>query len=181
MSGESFRIIRWFVMRDLKRRNASLPAWKMLGDAGFEVFTPLQEVLTVRGGIRKRILTPYIQDLLFVHSNRTTLDPVVEKTPTLQYRYAKGQGYMEPMVVPDRQMDDFIRAVRSGSAHKYMSPSEVTPAMLGRAIRVIGGPLDGMEGNLLSIRGSGKKRLYVQIPNLVAAAVEVSPEFIQVL
>ena len=40
----------WYVMRDLKRRNAKNPAYSMLEDAGFEVFTPMKwEVCTSRG------------------------------------------------------------------------------------------------------------------------------------
>lgn len=32
---------QWFVMRDLKRANAKLPAYKQLEEAGFRVFTPM--------------------------------------------------------------------------------------------------------------------------------------------
>ena len=32
---------QWFVMRDLKRRNAKLPAYQQLADSGMEVFTPM--------------------------------------------------------------------------------------------------------------------------------------------
>lgn len=37
------------------------------------------------------------------------------------------------------------------------------------------------EGNLLFIRGSRKKRLIVEIPGFLTAAVEVDPEFITLL
>ena len=49
------------------------------------------------------------------------------------------------------------------------------------AVRIVGGPLDGYEGRLLSVRGSRVKRLLVDIPNLLVAGVEVQPEYIQVL
>lgn len=32
----------WFVMRDLKRVNAKLPAYKLLRNSEFEVFTPMK-------------------------------------------------------------------------------------------------------------------------------------------
>ena len=44
-----------------------------------------------------------------------------------------------------------------------------------------GEPLDGYEGRLLSIRGSRVKRLIVEIPGLLVAAVEVDPEYIRLL
>ena len=53
--------------------------------------------------------------------------------------------------------------------------------MYGRMIRIEGGPLDGYEGRLLSIRGSRVKRLIVEIPGLLVAAVEGDPEYIRLL
>ena len=64
---------------------------------------------------------------------------------------------------------------------RYFLVEELTPAMYGRMIRIEGGPLDGYEGRLLSIRGSRVKRLIVEIPGLLVAAVEVDPEYIRLL
>ena len=61
--------ICWFVMRDLKRTNAKLPAYKLLEDEHFEVFTPMKERLSIRGGKRVREKVPFIQDLFFVHDS----------------------------------------------------------------------------------------------------------------
>ena len=57
----------WYVMRDLKRANAKLPAYKQLLNEHFEVFTPMKEQLSVHGGKRTREEVPFIQDLLLVH------------------------------------------------------------------------------------------------------------------
>ena len=53
--------------------------------------------------------------------------------------------------------------------------------MGGRTVRIVGGPLDGYEGRLLSVRGSKVRRLLVEIPNLITAGIEVAPEFIRVM
>ena len=53
--------------------------------------------------------------------------------------------------------------------------------MVGRAVRIIGGPLDGYEGNLLSVRGSRTKRLIVELPEFFSAGVEVDPEYIELV
>ena len=47
---------------------------------------------------------------------------------------------------------------------KYYLPEEITPEMHNRPIRIVGGPLDGYEGTLLTTRGSKVKRLLVEIP-----------------
>lgn len=171
----------WYVMRDLKRFNAKLPAYKQLQTEDVEVFTPMRWKLTVKLGKRIREKVPFIQDLLFVHDTRKHLDAFVEKIPTLQYRYQKGAGYCEPMIVPDSDMDRFIYAVNGMDLPRYYLPEELTPSMFGRKIRIIGGYLDGYEGYLLTTRGSRVKRLLVDLPNWITAAVEVNPEFIQLL
>lgn len=173
---------RWFVMRDLKRPNSKSPAYRYLADDGFEVFTPMKwKLITNRkDGSRTRVEVPFIQDLLFVHSQRQSLDPVVNRINTLQYRYVKGGKFQEPMVVRDDDMERFIKAVKVGDKPQYYSPEEITPDMCGKHIRIEGGPLDGCEGSLLEIRGSKNKRLLVSIPNLLTVAVEVSPEYISV-
>ena len=171
----------WYVMRDLKRPNAKEPAYKLLTDKQFRVFTPMQWRLAVRQGKRIRELQPFIRDLLFVHESRQRLDPVVRQTPTLQYRFAVGKKYCEPMTVPEKDMERFILATQATDSPVYYLPEEITPAMHGRRIRVVGGVLDGYEGKLLTTRGSKVKRLLVELPNFLAVGVEVSPEYIQVI
>lgn len=169
---------RWFVLRDFRRSNANIPAYQQLTDAGFDVFTPLKWVVTTRRGEKIRRQLPIIPDMLFVRSTRAMLDAEVDHTPTLQYRYVRGKQ-ATPMVVRDVDMHRFMCAVNASADTRYYLPEEITAAMLGRRVRIVGGPLDGYVGNLLYIRGAHAKRLIVEIPGLITAAVEVSPEFIQ--
>ena len=123
---------------------------------------------------------PFIQDLLFVHETRRKLDAVVEKTPTLQYRWLRNT-WREPMVVADADMERFIRAVNATEFPRYYLPEEITPAMYGRNIRIVGGTLNGYQGSLLTTRGSKVKRLLVELKGFLAVGVEVNPEYIQLI
>ncbi len=182
---ETEREPQWFVMRDLKRANAKLPAFKQLEAAHLTVFTPKEWRLMEVRGKKERVEVPVMHDLLFVRDTRENLDPVVEGIPSLQYRWLRGK-YMTPMTVPYADMERFIRAVCLEDAtlplcKKYYRPEEVTPELCGHRIRVVGGPLDGYEGCLLTTRGSTAKRLLVELPGILSAGVEVSPEYIQVI
>lgn len=170
----------WFVMRDLKRPNALRPAYKELADGGFEVFTPLEWRVSVRHGHKVREEVPVLRDLLFVHSRREELDPFVSRVPTLQYRYVRG-AYRLPMTVPAHDMERFIRAAGASESPRYFLPGELTEAQCGRMVSIVGGPLDGYVGRLLSVRGSKSRRLIVGLPGILMAAVEVDPEYIRVL
>ena len=171
---------RWYALRDLSRSNAKAPAYKQLAGMGFELFTPMTRRLVVVRGRRISREVPFMPDLLFVHASRETLDPVVLKTDHLQYRYLRG-GYCQPMVVPDADMERFIRAVRASDLPRYFRSDELTPAMYGKPVRIVGGPLDGCEGHVLALRGTKHKRLLISIPNFLTVAVEVQPELIQLL
>lgn len=172
---------QWFVLRDLKRRNSNSLAIHDLGKAGLKVFTPMTQIIMTIGGRKQRRDVPVIQDLLFVHESKETIDPFVEKYRTLQYRYLFGKTKDEPMTVRDDEMEKFIYAVRHTESPIYYEPGELTAAMYGKKVRIMGGMLDKYEGRLLSVKGMRKRRLIVELPGFITAAVEVEPDFIQVV
>ncbi|MDD7454638.1 MAG: UpxY family transcription antiterminator [Bacteroidales bacterium] len=173
--------IQWFFLRDLKRPNAKEHAFQTLSQRGFEVFTPMKIETRNVGGKRVRMVLPYINDMLFVHSQKNVLDEIIAKTPTLQYRYVTGRKYCEPLTIRDEDMEKFITAVKYLDKPRYYLPQEITSGMRGRRIRIIDGPMVGYEGQLLSVKGSRKKRLIVEIPSCIAVAVEITPECIEVI
>lgn len=173
---------QWFVLRDLKRPNSNTPAYKVLPELGVEIFTPMRWVLkdNPKGG-KTRLYLPYIPSLLFAKALRSELDEIVGKTETLQYRFVKGAPQNTPMVVPAEEMTRFIKAVASSQNCTYYTPDEISSEMIGRDVMIKGGPLDGSVGKLLKMRGSKKKRLIVDLRGLIVAAVEVAPEYIQIV
>lgn len=171
---------QWFVMRDLTRSNAKLPAYRMLQAEKIKYFTPMTWKLFTRNGRQHREKMPCLHDLIFVYDTRKNIDPLVEKFPTFQYRYLRKTNRL-PMTVRKEEMEHFIKAVESVELPFYYRPEEITPDMYNRRIRIIGGQLDGYEGHLLSKRGSKMKRLLVELPMWLAASVEVEPEYIQLI
>lgn len=163
-----------------KRGNAKQPAYKLLGELKIRFFTPMVWKLRIRQGKRVRQQVPFMPDLLFVYDSRKVLDPLVEQIATLQYRFIKG-GNRQPMTVRNADMERFIRAVDAMNNPCFYTPEEINPDMLGKKVRIVGGLLDGYEGCLQKMQGSRIKRLFVELPNLLTATVEVQPEFIQVL
>lgn len=166
-------------MRDLSRRNSNRMAHHELRDAGLEVFTPMTEMLLTIRGKKQRREVPVIQDLLFVHESKVRLDAYVAKFPSLQYRYLFGRTANQPTVVREEDMMRFITAVNNTENTRYFMPGELLQTMYGRKVMIIGGLLDTYEGQLLSVKGMRTKRLIVEIPNLISAAVEVSPQYIR--
>lgn len=167
-------------MRDLKRVNAGQKAWKILEEKGFEVFTPTHWKVYNIQGRKVRKLIPVISDLLFVKSTRSQLDPEVNGCPTLQYRFIKN-GHGAVMTVRQDEMDRFRNAVREIDKVRFYTPEEIEKDKVGKNVTIIGGPLNGYEGKLLTVRGSKIKRLIVSLQNYVCAGVEVNPEYIRII
>lgn len=171
----------WFVLRDLKRANARVTGYDLLLSAGQAVFTPLKTVIQTTSAGKQRRQVPVIPDLLFVRALRSQLDPLIQAIPTLQYRWLRGAPFQTPMTVDKRSMERFIAAVTATEPTRYYSPGEITPDMYGKHVRIVGGPLDGHEGRLLKLKGLRKRHLLIELPNYLTAAIEVAPEFIQLL
>ena len=132
-------------MRDLKRRNSNVLSIHDLTEAGLEVFTPMTQMVMTIGGRRQRREVPVIQDLLFVHESKSVLDPYVDKYPRLQYRFVLGKSQNEPMTVREEDMKRFIHAVSNTDAPIYYKPGELTPAMYGKKVRIVGGILNNYD------------------------------------
>ncbi len=172
---------QWFVLRDFRKWNAKAPAYKALPKLGIKCFTPMHWIVATRRETKTREYVPVIQNLLFAYDTKEVLDPIVAKDSSLQFQYKRGAGSASPMTVPDSDMERFINAVSNDPSPVYFTIDELTPDMFGREIAITGGLLDGYQGKLLKAQGSKKKRLIVSIPNFMAAAVEVRPEFIRFL
>lgn len=116
---------QWFVLRDLTRPIAKLPGYMRVQQAGLEVFTPMKWVVGIVAGRKTRRKTPVIHDLLFVHATRDELDPLIDKTDTLQYRFIKGAAYRQPMTVRPGEMERFIAAATATDTLNITPPTNL--------------------------------------------------------
>ena len=71
---ESTEYAQWYVMRDLKRRNAKEPAYKKLQKTGIKVFVPLMEQITLQKGKKVRQEGTVLKELEFFNYYRTDFD-----------------------------------------------------------------------------------------------------------
>lgn len=171
-------IVRWYVLRFLYRNQ---PKVRMLfEDDGIETFSPMKWVCRIENGRHILKYDYAIWDLFFVHSSKKVIDPYVNRFENLQYKFISGGKQHNPMVVPEQQMNDFIAAVSSSRRPLYFAPHEINLSK-GERIRLIGGKLNGYEGIFMRVNGSKRRRLIVELPGTLCAAVEVETEYIEVL
>ena len=153
-----------------------------LEELGFACYVPMKQKQRRRGNKILRVIEPAISNLIFVYATKDEIQEVKRKFPRLQYHTYFENGRNVPIVVPQRQMENFIKATSvEGQELTYLTLDEID-LKEGTRISVIGGPLDGVEGVFMKVKGSRAKRLVVQLQVLsVFVAVEVSPDLIKIL
>lgn len=157
---------QWFAMRATYKREFT--AQEYLQGKGIEVFIPLKKEIKVIRGIKRKVIVPAINSLIFVKAQKEVLQQAKMGVEYLQYITRKAEGRNVPIVVPDRQMEQFIQVVQDDTIDKtFLSPDEVNLAV-GTKVRVHGGAFDGMEGTLVKIKGKRKKQFFIDIEGLVA-------------
>lgn len=147
---------------------------------GLQAFVPLTYVVKTNRGQKHRALVPAVSKMLFV---KGTLEEVKDYIQHAHYvvfiRKSTFSNKEDYLTVPTKAMEDFIAITENHEEHvTYFRPEEIS-LQEGDKIRIKGGFYDGREGIIMRIKGKRNKHLVVQIPGVLIAAIELSPEMIE--
>jgi ribosomal protein L24 len=131
-------------------------------------------------GHKLRRLAPAINELVFVYATSSAINDFKLSSKETVYWLTKPCGERrEKIIVPDKQMDDFIRITQQAEQSvTYFRPEELNLSK-GDHILIHGGPFDGVEGILMKVKGKRDKQLIVSIPDIAAAAVSIRPDIVE--
>ena len=173
----------WFVLK-MKVATSAVRMRDLLTAAHIDFFLPMTKSVAKRGGKEETVEKPLLFSYIFVRTTEPEADAFCRANHGITFlREHTPNGTMGPhLVIPDYQMDNFIRAVEQYTDDiPFVAP---TPEMLakGDRVRIIGGPFRGIEGILEARQGKDGGRVIVRVGDIVAIpTVEISPEFIEVL
>lgn len=122
-----------------------------LAAMGIECYLPVQSEIRQWSDRRKRVDCLVIPMMIFVH-----VTPQERPLPlSLQAvsRYMVLRGESTPAVIPDEQMDRFRFMLDYSPEAVEMCSAPLAP---GDAVKVIKGPLAGLEGELITVNGKSK-------------------------
>ena len=147
---------------------------------GLEAFVPLTYEVKTKKGQKYRALVPAMSRLLFVKGTLEEVKDYIQHAHYVVYiQKSTFSNKEEYLTVPNKAMEDFIAVTENHEAHvTYFRPEEIS-LQQGDRIRVKGGLYDGREGIIMRIKGKRNKHLIVQIPGMLVAAVELSPEIVE--
>ena len=147
---------------------------------GLEAFVPLTYEVKSRRGQKHRVLVPALSRLLFVKGTLDEVKDYIAQTHYVVYiQKSTFSNKEEYLTVPTKAMENFIATTENNEEHvTYFRPEEIS-LQEGDKIRIKGGLYDGREGVIMHIKGKRNKHLVVQIPGFLAAAVELTPEIVE--
>ena len=157
----------WYVLRITHGRE--LRVRDRLLVLGVEHFIPTQKTRGARG---RTVEKPLVNCLGFVRATqKDALDLIHFRG--VQADYMLDHATHRLMVVPDREMDDFRRVFD-------LSLEDITterPIALGSCVKVIKGPLTGVQGRVLG--EAGKWYVAVEILGMLYARARVPKSWLQ--
>lgn len=170
----------WYAMRVTYGRELKIQA-AMNGK--FETFIPKCYKTVERFGKRHYELTSCISNLLFVYGTKNQIEEERQKQAEIKndkkwHLLNFIMNHENKMItVSNKQMEDFIRV--SNLPAEELIPLDIREgeSLTGQRVKVIDGPLVGIEGFIKRIEGN--KRVVVTIDGMLATALKfISPSLL---
>lgn len=157
--------ICWFVART--RRGQELTIRDRLDGFGIQNFVPVSHTLRIRGGRKVKAVVPLIPNMVFLRATKSDACALANGHGLpLFYMVDRSTGRM--LVVPDRQMDNFIRVVTEEPGSVEIT--DFNP-VAGQRVRILSGKLAGVEGDVLWVEQD--TYVVVSVGQLISAKVKV--------
>ena len=140
---------KWYVayVRMHHERKAS----QKLEAMGIECFVPLREEIHQWSQRKKKVSVVLTPQMIFIHATEEERMRALTLSSISHYLVLRGEH--KPAVIPNSQMEHFIFMVNYSEECIHSLESPLTP---GQKVRVIKGPLTGLEGEFIEMEGKTK-------------------------
>lgn len=165
--------LRWFAARTKKDQELSLRS--SLEKLGVEHFIPTQFVIRQWKDRKRRIEVPLIRNLIFVRATKERACSLANDDGLHLY-YIKDLQTRSMLVVPDKQMDDFMFVLNLSPESLYLDDSAFT---IGARVQVVKGDFCGIEGELISL--PNRTYVVIRILDVLAVKVKVPKSYLHIL
>jgi transcription antitermination protein nusG len=152
--------------------NREKKVFERLTASGIEAFLPLQEEIHQWSDRRKKVQRVIIPMCIFVRVTYAERLQVLQLPSVNRFMVLRGES--TPAVVPETQMERFKFMLDYSEQAVEMCYEHLQP---GEQVKVVKGPLSGLEGELLTV--GGKSKVGVRIDILGVALVEIPVGFVK--
>ncbi|MFI3321305.1 MAG: UpxY family transcription antiterminator [Rikenellaceae bacterium] len=168
----------WYAMQTTYKRE--LKAKSFLDSLGIENFIPMMQSITRVVGKKKVVVKPAIHNLIFVKAELTLLNHIKSRLNFIHNILIENNGRLSPIIVPERQMEQFINVVRTSLDKVIYVDLSLARLEKGTKVKITAGQFEGYEGVLMKVKGARDKRVVLNIECVVAIAiVSIDAELIE--
>ena len=158
--------LHWYVAKTFRRERKIKERLEILG---IEHFIPFHKVVKQFGARRVAVEEPIVNGIIFIRYDFRGSIALVNDYG-FEMRYLRNRETRSLLVVPDKQMEDFIFLLSHCEDQiEFVSP-DLRP---GDRVRVTEGQFKGIEGELLRIKGH--KRVVIRLQDVAALATVYIP------
>jgi len=169
--------LRWWAMSATFNRSMQAQAFIATTDA--EAFVPTVLDVRVVRGKKVRVRRPAVSNLIFVRATEAAVQRIKDRLTYLHFLCNTEGGRNVRIIVPDKQMADFIAvAGETSSPEAYFDPSALN-LQSGDRVRIRGGAFDGVEGHFVKMQGRRRKMVVVSLPFAAVATLSFVPEMLE--
>ena len=165
----------WYPMRATYNRELRLKS--SFDELGIECFVPMKYEIDEDDTASKERLVPAIHNLIFVHSTQETITGLkMGKRDFAPLRYMmrhNADGETEIMTVPDREMDNFIKAASIHDRSLFFTDDSDYFSKIGKKVRITAGQFKDVVGVVKRIKKN--RCVVVRIQGIAAAVIANVP------
>ena len=151
------------------RVNQELLIKRKLDELGIENFLPQEEQVRETPVGRKKIRVLVIHGLIFIRTDKATSFSLINDH-SLNIVYLKDIEGRHSLIVPDKQMQDFMFLLDFSTGSVEVLNKGIKR---GDRVRVIKGPLQGLEGELVRLKNH--KRVIIRLDGVASIATSYIP------
>lgn len=175
---------QWFVLRVAYHHEQIAKDW--LAEVGITSYLPMHYVVKEINGRKKRVQKPLVPNLLFAQAAKEKIDLALASPDNsyLSYYYnhfkTNADGKNPPLVVRDKQMDDFIRLTSINSDHILFVDRSQCNFKNGDRVIITDGDFRGIEGRVARV--ARQQRVVVELDGIGCITTAYIPQaFIRVI
>ena len=170
----------WYVLRATYGRE--IKALEAIRSLGGVAYVPLHRTREERDGKLKKVLKPFVQQFVFLYSNKEVAYKFVNEVPELNYLTfyynhfdVANTGYNPPLTIPFNKMSNFIRLTSLEDEHVEVITNKHVVFKNDEMVRITDGKFKGIVGKVARI--DRNNRVVVTIENVCMIATAFVPKY----
>ena len=172
----------WYVLRATYGRE--IKALEAIRSLGGVAYVPLLRTIEERDGKIKKVLKPFVQQLVFLYSSKEEAYRFVNEVPELNYltfyydHFKVSQtGYNPPLTVTFERMSNFIRLTCIEDEHVEVLTNKRVVFKSDEMVRITDGKFKGIVGKVARIDRNNRVVVTIEIENVCMIATAFVPKY----